>query len=317
MHTKDTISLQKRQSVMLSYIYRDWAKETGSDTLAAKAERVANCSNYWTGFRCPDCGRLHHMVSYGCRDRLCPTCAAKLARATAAQALQAMAVMELDSDLPANGWALVTLTQANVPGYLLSAEIDKMLEAWALLRHLRPVKRVLLAWARNIEITYNSSTNTYHPHIHCIVCVKDTALASAEGAAAKWWADRWAECMDLAYTPVCNVSPLKDHAAVFEVSKYVCKMSSVFSQSLPAMIRAEVVRTIATAIHGRRLKSYGGKWLKVRRALNQRPAEELDDLQMADLADGMEERCTCGSSESLVPCVLVWAGMEYKEVTSV
>lgn len=317
MHTKDTITQKKKQSVMLSYIYREWAKEIGSDALAAKAERVANCSNYWTGFRCPDCGRLHHMVSYGCRDRLCATCATKLARATAAQALQAMAVMDLDSSLPADGWALVTLTQINVPADRLSSEIDKMLNAWALLRHLRPVKRVLLAWARNIEITYNTQMNTYHPHVHCIVCVKDVALASGEGSSALWWADRWAECMRLDYTPVCNVSPLKGHDAVFEVSKYVCKMSSVFSLSLPAMVRAEVVRIIATAIHGRRLKSYGGAWLKVRRALNQRPPEELDDLQMTELSEGMEEHCVCGSSESLIPCVLVWAGMEYKEVSNV
>lgn len=317
MHTKDTMNLQKRQSVLLSEIYREWAVEIGSDSFAEKAERVAGCSTYWTGFKCPDCGRLHHMVSYGCRDRLCPICAAKLARATAAQALQAMSVMDMDSSLPADGWALVTLTQVNVPGIELSSEIDRMLDAWALLRHLRPVKRILLAWARSIEITYNADAGTFHPHIHCIVCVGDPALADGSGAAAGWWADRWAECMKLDYTPVCNVQPLRNHEAVFEVSKYVCKMSSVLSQSLPPMIRAEVIRTIATAIYGRRLKSYGGAWLRTRRLLRMRPAEELDDTQMADLADGLEERCQCGSSASLVPCVLVWAGMEYREVGSV
>lgn len=309
MHTKDTITAAKKQSLRLASILRDWARETDSPTLAARAERAAGCSTVWQGWRCPDCGRLHHMVSYGCRERLCPICAAKAARATAAQALQALPIIDSISEGPRLHWALVTLTQRNVPGEDLSAEIDRMLEAWAALRHQKPVKRTLLAWARNIEITYNAQADTYHPHVHCIVAVADQQLTMPESTL--WWADRWAQAMTLDYTPVCDVRPMVSDKAVYEVSKYVCKMSSVYQ--LPAPECAKAIRCIALAIAGRRLKSYGGLWLKARRLIGQRDAETLTDQELADEADGLELSCVCGSSSPLVPYTLVWAGMDYKE----
>ena len=310
MQDKNTITAAKKQSLMLATILREWARETDSPTLAARAERAAGCSTVWQGWKCPDCGRLHHMVSYGCRERLCPICAAKAARATAAQALQALPVMEAINDGGRLYWALVTLTQRNVEATRLSGEITKMLHAWAALRHQKPVKRVLVAWARNIEITYNAKADTYHPHVHCIVAVSKEQLTRPE--ATLWWAERWAQAMELDYTPVCDVRQMVSDKAVFEVSKYVCKMSSVYQ--LPTMECTAAIRCIITAIAGRRLKSYGGLWLKARRLIGQKDAEQLTDQELTDEADGLEMGCCCGSTAQLVPYTLVWAGMEYKEV---
>lgn len=322
MQTYDSINAAKKQSLELAAIYRDWAKSSESEAIAARAARVAACSELWTGYRCPDCGRLHGMVSYGCRDRLCAICAAKLARATAAQALQAMAVMQLDESLQGCTWGLLTLTVRNVPADALSSTIDKMLHHWAALRRVRPVARIMRAWARNIEITYNKARHTYHPHIHCIVAVTDAEMCALSQThpepgsgipqhPAMQWAAWWRQAANLDYTPVCDIRPLTSTDAVYEVSKYATKPSSIFDSALSFGIKKRVVRTIAEAIFGRRLKSYGGAWLKARRALNMRPAEELDDSELSATADGLEHQCACGSSLPLVAVVLQWSGLAY------
>ena len=322
MHTYDSINAAKKQSLELAAIYRDWAKSSESEAIASRAARVAACSDFWTGYQCPDCGRLHGMVSYGCRDRLCAICAAKLARATAAQALQAMAVMQLDESLQGCTWGLLTLTVRNVPADKLSETIDNMLHHWAALRRVRPVARIMRAWARNIEITYNKERHTYHPHIHCIVAVTDADMCVLSQThpdkgtdipqwPAMQWAAWWRQAANLDYTPVCDIRPLTSSDAVYEVSKYATKPSSIFDSALSFGIKKKVVRTIADAIYSRRLKSYGGAWLKARRALNMRPAEELDDTELSAAADGLEHQCACGSSMPLVSVVLQWSGLSY------
>lgn len=322
MHTYDSINAAKKQSLELAAIYRDWAKTSESEAIASRAARVAACSDFWTGYQCPDCGRLHGMVSYGCRDRLCSICAAKLARATAAQALQAMAVMQLDESLQGCSWGLLTLTVRNVPADKLSETIDNMLHHWAALRRVRPVARIMRAWARNIEITYNKERHDYHPHIHCIIAVTDADMCVLSQThpdkgsdiplwPAMQWAAWWRQAANLDYTPVCDIRPLTSSDAVYEVSKYATKPSSIFDSELTFGIKKKVVRTIADAIFGRRLKSYGGAWLKARRALNMRPAEELDDTELSAAADSLEHQCTCGSSLPLVSVVLQWSGLSY------
>ena len=322
MHTYDSINAAKKQSLELAAIYRDWAKSCGSETIAARAARVSACSDLWTGYRCPDCGRLHGMVSYGCRDRLCAICAAKLARATAAQALQAMAVMQLDESLQGCSGGRLTLTVRNVSAADLPGTIDKMLHHWALLRRMRPVARIMRAWARNIEITYNKVRHTYHPHIHCIVALTDAGMCELSQThpepgsgvpqqPAMQWAAWWRQAANLDYTPVCDIRPLASTDAVYEVSKYAAKPSSIFDSALSFGIKKKVVRPIAEAIFGRRLKSYGGAWLKARRALNMKPVEELDENELSVAADGLEHQCACGSSLPLVAVVLQWSGLSY------
>lgn len=322
MHTYDSINQAKKQSLEIANIYSWWAKESGSEAIAARAARVAGCSQVWQGFRCPDCGQLHGMVSYGCHDRLCPICAAKLARATAAQALQAMAVMQTDKTMQACGWGLLTLTIRNVPGAELANAIDAMLHHWSLLRRLRPVARVLVGWARNIEITYNASARTFHPHIHCIVAVSEPALCVASQThpepgsgvptyPATQWAAWWRQAAGLSYMPVCDIRPLQNLDAVFEVSKYVTKPGSLFDRGLSFAVRKRVVRTIAEAIFNRRLRSYGGAWLRARRALHMVAAEDLSDAELDSVSATLESGCQCGSTQPAVPIVLQWAGLKY------
>lgn len=300
----------KKQSLLLAAVFREWAEETSSDTMHMRADRVATCSDFWAGFKCPACGQYHHMVSYGCRERLCPICAAKLARATAAQALQVLPIInELHGSEPLH-WALVTLTQRNVAGCDLNREIDHILDGWAKLRHQKPVKRTLIAWARNLEISYSARRGDYHPHMHFIVAMSDPRYTS-EVEGRDWWRDRWQQALDIDYVPVCHVAPMVSEKAVFEVSKYVCKMSSVYF--LPAAQMHGVVRVIYRAIFGRRLKSYGGLWLKARQLMRMRAAETLNDLELTEqgeVFDGLQ--CSCGSDAPMVQVVLVWSGMDYK-----
>lgn len=308
MHTKDSIDKAKRQAMILARTYREWGQETGSDTLVAKGDRVAECSTVWCGYKCAACGRLHNMISYGCHDRLCPICAAKQARCTAAQAMQALPIMEgMRQGL---SWHLVTLTQRNVEAAALSAEIDRLLQAWAALRHHRTVGRDVAAWARSIEVTYNAKTSTFHPHVHLIVGL---STSDSPCTNSSWWASAWAEVLALDYVPMCDARPMETVAAMYEVSKYVLKVSSVYKMPYP--LASKALRTIATAIHGRRLRSYGGLWLKARRLAKMEDAEKLGDTELAAADASLEgATCACGSMLPMMPVALVWAGMQYKEV---
>jgi hypothetical protein len=201
---------------------------------------------------------------------------------------------------------LVTLTVRNVPGEQLSATLDQMLLAWNKMQDRRQVRRGLLGWARNLEITYNQARDDYHPHIHAIIYTRDLDMAKAS-----FWGNLWREVMQLDYDPIIDVRPIKDGAgAVAEISKYVTKVGSILD--LPDGIVDDVVQTLATALYKRRLRAYGGEWARVRRAIGAVDEDKLTDEQVDGLSDQVEGIECCG--HEMVEVVMRWTGDEY-EVT--
>lgn len=298
MHLRDKsiITKQKRQSLELADSYERWAREEGNSTILHRALRVRQCSTYWQGLYCPDCGHLSHMFTYGCGDRLCPICSSRKSRAIAAQAMQVVNYLE---GTP----VLLTLTVKNVPGIKLRKTIDEMIAGWNLIYKKRFLKRHMLSWARTLEITYNDERKDYHPHIHVIMFIDDAELIFR-----CFWRDLWRDTMNLNYEPQVDIRPITDReGAVYEVSKYVTKTAKVFGLKGNEMDR--VIRTLTEVIFKRRLRAYGGQWAKVRSELRQKSVETLDDGQIDALAAGLEKDCC---KKNLVPVVLQWSGLEYE-----
>lgn len=301
----DSLTRSKKQAGNLAYILYLQSIEKNSDGLLVTADRVAQCSSVWTGFKCPECGRLHGMMTYGCKHRLCPLCSVRKSRAVAAQAMQVIeSIQRKYADLD---YHLLTLTQRNVSAEQLPDEIDRLLNAWSSLRFLRLVRRDLIGWARTIEITVGSD-GTYHPHIHAILLLKKGSPLSTQAA----WRALWKESLHLQYEPICDCRPLSDTAAVYEVSKYVTKVSKVLGNPNLGQCYDDV-DAITTAVYGRRLRSYGGIWAKERKALRMVDVDTMDDGQLSavgNMIDG-HEKCECGADVEAV--CLIWSGMEYKE----
>jgi plasmid rolling circle replication initiator protein Rep len=62
-----------------------------------------------------------------------------------------------------------TLTRKNVTAEELPETINKMLKDMSnIIRVLREKRNIKLSGIRKIEVTYNSKTNTYHPHFHIL-----------------------------------------------------------------------------------------------------------------------------------------------------
>lgn len=292
------LNLSKKQSLKLSKHLDTLYHETGNSVYAAQSFRVSSCSTFWTGMYCPTCGKYHQMHTTGCKHRLCPTCAARASRVTAMQALECMEVIN-----PA-GMSLLTLTVQNVTGDLLSHNIDSQLEAWSRLRHIREFQRRVSGWARTIEIVPALDGTLYHPHIHAIL-IHDDLGALASGA---WWSNAWKDCMCLDYNPIVDIRPITNReTSVFEVSKYVSKLSRVYDGTSREL---DNVRYIGDAMYNRQLRTYGGEWLKARRRLKMLHVEQMEDDDISEYGTMADTKCaTCKTEMTQVS--LYWAGLTY------
>lgn len=296
----------KTLNMRLADHLKSLAVEMEDHRIANQAERVKHCSTFWNGFYCESCGKFHGMHTTGCKHRLCPICATRQARVTAMQAMEAVEyIRKVNPDMQ---MSLLTLTQQNVKGERLALEVSLMLQAWSAFANRKPIRR-LIGWARTVEIVpaLDVSQETYHPHIHSILIHKPGQAITSE-----WAAEAWKEAMYLTYTPVVDVRPIIDEeGAVFEVSKYVSKLTRVFDGS---PWEHDHVRYMTEAMSSRRLKSYGGEWRKARVALNMMAAEDMPDDALDEYVDNdLTGNCPgCGSAT--VPACLSWAGLRYRGI---
>ena len=177
------------------------------------------------------------------------------------------------------------------------------MSALSAMRQARDVRRYLVGSARNIEITYNSVMDTYHPHVHMIAMIApgapDDMLTSV------YWRALWARLMGLDYDPICDARPVEDTAgAICEVSKYVAKTQHLLAD-LPDDTLMRVIPTIDGAIAGRRLTSYTGIWREARKVL-----QMIDDPDPTS-QDGDEQSDVCGCGAALTSAMMIWSGCEY------
>ena len=297
----------KTLNIRLADHLRSLGEETGEHRYFSKADRAKYCSTFWNGFFCESCGKFHGMHTTGCKNRLCPICATRTARVTAIQAVEA--IDKVQQKYPECKLSLLTLTQRNIAGPDLSQEISKMLKGWSYLINRAPVRR-LIGWARTIEIVPAINGGTmYHPHIHAIIIHHPhNNLPSVT-----WFQQAWKEGMGLDYFPVCDLRPIEDEqGAVFEVSKYVSKMTRVYDGSAN---EHDHVRYMSEAMESRRLRTYGGEWRKARIELNITDAEELDDDALDEYGElnDLSGACpNCGSGT--VPACLRWSGLRYVSI---
>ena len=295
----------KKQNLKLCDALTSIYDTTHDDRYASMAGRVRTCATYWQGFYCPTCHKYHYMHTTGCHHRLCAICAVRASRVVARQAMEAIEYIRQDD--PSIKCSLLTLTQRNVSGDDLARQIDTMLAAWSALRHRREFARNVNGWARTIEIVPALHSDDYHPHIHAILIHHDDLGVCANGA---WWARAWCTAMQLDYYPIVDIRPIADlQGAVYEVSKYVSKLSRVFDDTSRVV---DNVRYIGDAMYNRQLRTYGGDWLRARRALNQLRVEQLDDDTISEYGDVTDLSGTCASCGTQLAAVcLAWAGLRY------
>ena len=111
--------------------------------------------------------------------------------------------------------------------------------------------------------------------------------------------------MQLDYDPICDARPIAgDERAICEVSKYVCKASSLLTR-LPATRLDPAIAALTSALDGRRLVTYTGAWRQARADLR------IIDGSEDTLDDTLPAR-VCGHDAPLVDAMLRWDGCKYR-----
>jgi plasmid rolling circle replication initiator protein Rep len=217
-----------------------------------------------------------------CRFRTCPMCCWRKSMKLYSQVSAITdTIMERQDG---TRFIFVTLTVRNVKGEDLRAELDRINKAWKYItskaQTFAPAKKLkgtLLGYLKAVEVTYNASQDTYHPHLHCIVEVSPEYFESKNYISRAKWSELWAQALKSDYMPSVDVKAIDSTSrAVAEVSKYPVKMDSVLKLRNKAKA-VEVLAVIHNATHNRRLLTFGGDMAKVKRQL------ALDDIEKGDL----------------------------------
>lgn len=265
--------------------------------MVSKAIRVQQCSS-WLEFKEFTDGTKKLHKSDFCKVRLCPMCSWRRSKKVFGQVSKVMDYMELKEKYK---YIFLTLTAKNVPGEVLSDEIDKYFYAFKLLVARKEFKKVVKGWFRCFEVTHNWQRDDYHPHFHIVLAVdEDYAQRDKQYIPHSQWVQLWKSCMGIDYDPSVKVNmikPIGDNEkdykkAVAEVAKYAVKAGDyIFNlvKEQESLMRIESVRKecekltdecvkiIDTALHNRRLIASGGKFKEIHKLLN------LDDALDGDL----------------------------------
>lgn len=154
---------------------------------------------------------------------------------------------------------MVTLTVPNCVAADLRDTMRRINAAW----HKMLRRKKYAVWAdyiRKMEITYNHSANTYHPHLHCIVYVKPGYFARGYISRAQLLAD-WREAYGDGSITQVDLRRCKQvregTSAILEVSKYAAKASDF-------AVSEEVARVFYRALHHARMMEFAGRCADLR-----------------------------------------------------
>ena len=244
----------------------------------SKAARVAACAG-WLIFSPPsEEQRMKLQKAQFCRVRLCPMCQWRRSLKIYGQTTQIINAANA-SRKGGYAWIMLTLTQRNVPGESLSADLDRISRAWQRLQHRKEWQAAVKGWMKCIEITHNLKNNTYHPHIHALLMVMPSYFTGRTYITRARWAQLWQECAQLDYKPSVWITKSYGDKArqIAEVSKYASKPDDYIIVD-DWELTADSIQTLDAACAKRRFLAYGGKLKEIKQQL------ALDDIE-SDSAD--------------------------------
>ena len=222
-------------------------------------------------------GSKHLKSGSFCRNRLCPMCTWRKSLKMFFQIDKVISAIL--NDKPTERFLFMTLTIRNVQGQQLSDTLDTLNQAYKILFNARDnKKRRIDGYMKAMEITYNSQTNTYHPHIHVILAVSPTYFKPGIYIKQSEWRDMWKKALHVDYPPQLNIKAIKlsTSKAVAEVAKYPIKMDSILSIKDKTKA-AKALAVLQSSSRNRRFVTFGGIFSVYRRMLKQ------DDIETGDL----------------------------------
>lgn len=286
----------KRQSEELALVYDalkvDATTAADLDRWESKYDRVKHCANWLITdqYTLPD-GSSSFVVSGAsyCRVMLCPMCQWRRARRLYSDMLRIWDFtfsqyrdIEFDQHRnrvhPRLRALLLTLTVPNVSGDELRDTVGNMSAAWNRLKRY-PEYKAIKGYYRCLEVTYNATTDKYHPHYHVLLLV-DESYFSIGYVKKDRWRDIWRRCYGDHSIVAVDIRPLRGKTpeqllkSLNETCKYTVKPSDFLRGSM--VQKMGIVETLDKALDHVRRASFGG-WLK-----DARMALKIDDDEMTD-----------------------------------
>ncbi len=249
-----------------------------------KVKRLNDCSVFLK-FLVDDAGKKTLIDTTSCRVRLCPICTWRRSLKSYANTLKI--VNYLISHREKYGrlrFLFVTLTVKNCAGEDLIETIDGMFYSFKKLNHLKIIEDNFLGSVRNFEVTHNCDINsesydTYHPHIHFMVAVRQSYFNSGNYITKFKLSELWKKCLKVNYDPIVDIRVIRPNGkgsiagAVAECSKYSAKSSDyVIPEDWDLSV--ETVKILDKALSNRRLVNYSGIF---REAKNELKIEDKDE----------------------------------------
>lgn len=235
-----------------------------------KAQKIRECATM-LGFSNIN-GIAHVVKANFCRERVCCVCAWRRQSKFVAQMLP---VLEYITD-KGYKYLFVTLTVQNVRYDELEDCLDNMLKAYDKLLHHKKIKRAWCGKIRSLELTYNSSSFTFHPHIHILVAVKEDYFSNSElYISQNELICHWKKALDIEYIPVCDIRAVSSsEKGMVETLKYALKPTP----------HEEALKGFFYILKGRRLVSFSGVFAEVRKLFKFSSFEEnlTDDLPQSN-----------------------------------
>lgn len=262
--------------------YIDWQEKKKKNLVIAESyKRLEDYKKYELLYKCSDI-LIYKLYSDNskklykanfCRQRLCNMCNWRKSLKLFSQVSQIMD--KIDTFNKNYHYVFLTLTIKNCPGEELSKHIDILIKGYDLFFKRRPLSFILGSF-RSLEVTYNKLTNTFHPHLHCIL-VMPSDYYSRYYVSQKKFSEYWKECIKSEYIPIVHVEKIKNNIkkSVCEATKYAVKDSDIIFEN--KNIQDYVIDILTKCLSGRRLTSYRGIFFEVKKSL------KLEDVEKSDL----------------------------------
>lgn len=244
---------------------REALKATGLDD--EKLGRFDACGcNCWV-MRADNDSRRFRLAADRCHNRWCAACAAERRRLVCRNLLTKLSARY---DVPPRApvkclrFITVTLKSTDTP---LSDQMTRILQCWSKLRERPKIRDLITGGVAFFEITRNTTTRLWHPHLH--------VLCEGEYIALELLKKEW-----LAVTGDSFVVDIRRIRTLAEACGYVAKYAA--KGVTQAIINdRDSLQEVIVAFRGRRLFNTFGSFFKL--ALSQRPDDECGWIPVAPL----------------------------------
>lgn len=252
------------------------------------AKKLLECGSYLDfGHFTDDTNRL--VNANFCKNRLCPMCSWRRSLKKYADLSDVFSVLENTHE-----FVFLTLTERNCTAEQLR---DRM-------QHL---KKAFRKWLRrqslsvfdgcymSLEITYNDKEDTYHPHLHIILCApKGAYFGTAAYMPFEKWLSEWVEVGEYDYEPSIRVNKVANKTvynqrtrkyvtislkkALKEVAAYSVKDCDFFKNGMEQEQTDKAISVIYAALKNFRLFEFYGVMKDLNKHFKAEKHSDDDDL---------------------------------------